>query len=78
MAHPLELAARPANDIGIDPSQGRSQLRFVKVAVVADPAADARVVRRGQLSQAFVAALAATATDVPPRGRAGRRGRNPT
>jgi hypothetical protein len=57
MAHPLELAACPANDIGIDPRQGRTQLRLVEVAVVGDPTADARVVHRGQLSQGFVAAV---------------------
>src|SRR5215813_10898070 len=51
MAHPLELAACPANDISIDPDKGRTQLRRVKVTVVVDPAADARVVYRGQLSQ---------------------------
>src|SRR5206468_1092054 len=31
---PLELAARPADDIEIDPLQGRTQLRLVEVAVV--------------------------------------------
>src|SRR5213082_1878947 len=35
---PLELAARPADDIEIDPLQGRTQLRPVEVAVVVDPA----------------------------------------
>src|SRR5262245_64193216 len=57
MAHPLELAARPSNDISIDPSQGRAQLRLVKVAVVVDPAADGRVVHSGQLTQGEVAAV---------------------
>jgi len=57
MAHPLELAACPSNDIGIDPLEGRTQLRLVKVAVVADPAADAWVVHRGQLSQGQVTAV---------------------
>src|SRR6476620_886441 len=57
MAHPLELAAGPSNDIGIDPLQGRTQLRRVKVAVVVDPAADARVVHRGQLSQGQITAM---------------------
>ena len=57
VAHALELAARPPNDIGIDPLQGRTQLRLVEVAVVGDPAADARVVHRGQLGQGFVAVV---------------------
>jgi hypothetical protein len=59
MAHPLELAACPANDIGIDPCQGWMQLRLVKVAVVVEPAADARVVHSSQLSQGFVAGCSA-------------------
>src|SRR2546421_9526991 len=46
---PLELAARPADDIEIDPLQGRTQLRLVEVAVVVDPAANARVVHFGQI-----------------------------
>src|SRR5215467_8397398 len=57
MAHRLELAARPPDDIGIDPLQRRTQLRLVEVAVVVDPAADARVVYLGQVSQGFVAAV---------------------
>ena len=57
MAHPLELATRPPDDIGIDPLQGRTQLRPVEVAVVGDPAADARVVHLGQLGQGFIAAV---------------------
>src|SRR5262245_21512593 len=57
MAHPLKLAAGPSNDIGIDPSQGRTQLRLVKVAVVIDPATDVRVVHGGQLSQGEVATV---------------------
>src|SRR5215470_19044545 len=57
VAHPLELAADPPDDIGIDPLQGRTQPRLVEVAVVGDPTADARVVHLGQLSQGFVAAV---------------------
>src|SRR6478736_7679002 len=57
VAHALELAARPPNDIGIDPLQGRTQLRLVEVAVVDDPAPDARVVHLGQFSQGLVAAV---------------------
>src|SRR5215475_5457296 len=57
MTHPLELASCPSNDIGIDPFEGRTQLRLVEVAVVGDPAADARVVHRGQLSQGQVTAM---------------------
>src|SRR5205809_7345969 len=54
---PLELAARPADDIEIDPLQGRTQLRLVEVAVVVDPAANARVVHLGQVLQGLVAAM---------------------
>lgn len=57
VAHRFELATRPPNDIGIDPHQRRTQLRLVEVAVVGDPAADARVVSPGQVSQGFVAAV---------------------
>src|ERR1700755_3454220 len=57
VTHPLELAAHPPDDIGIDPLQGRTQLRLVEVAVVADPAADARIVHLGQFGQRFVAAV---------------------
>src|SRR6188472_2205963 len=57
VAHALELTTRPPDDIGIDPLQGRTQLRLVEVAVVGDPAANARIVHLGQLSQCFVAAL---------------------
>src|SRR5262249_36186300 len=53
----LELATGPPDDIGIDPFQGRTQLRLVEVTVVGDPAADARVVHLRQLSQGFVAAV---------------------
>src|SRR5262245_4282510 len=54
---PLELSARPADDIEIDPLQGRTQLRLVEVAVVVDPAANARVVHLGQVLQGLVAAM---------------------
>ena len=57
VAHSLELASRPPDDIGIDPLQGRTQLRLVEVTVVDDPAADARVVHLRQLCQGFVAAV---------------------
>src|SRR5271157_3216003 len=54
---PLEFAARPADDIEINPLQGRTQLRSVEVAVVVDPALNARVVHLGQIWQGFVAAM---------------------
>ena len=53
---PLEFAARPANDIEIDPFQSWTQLRPVEVAVVADPAADDGIIDLGQILQGFVAA----------------------
>src|ERR1700730_3852659 len=76
VTHPLELAAYPPDDIGIDPLQGRTQLRLVEVAVVADPAANARVVHLGQFGQRFVAAMmqrpaAYLAADARQRLRAG-------
>ena len=51
MDHPLVFAASPSNDIGIDPFQGWTQLRRIEVAVVVDPAPDARVVHRGQIAE---------------------------
>src|SRR6266446_4061217 len=54
---PLKLAARPADDIEIDPLQGRTQLRLVEVAVVVEPTANARVVHLGQVLQGLVAAM---------------------
>src|SRR5215208_4576734 len=57
MAHSLELATCPPDDIGIDPLEGRTQLRLVEVAVVDDPATDARLVHLGQLGQGLVAAV---------------------
>src|SRR6201984_3425395 len=54
---PLELAARPADDIEIDPLEGRTQLRLVEAAVVVDPAANARVAHLGQVLQGLVAAM---------------------
>src|SRR5271163_3775160 len=54
---PLKFATRPADDIGIDPLQGRAQLRPIEVAVVVDPALDVRVVRLGKILQGFVTAM---------------------
>src|ERR1700686_1490985 len=67
---PLVLAARPANDIGIDPVEGRKQLLPIEVAVVVDPALDGRVVRQGQIFQGLVAAMMPLpAPDRPADGR---------
>ena len=46
---PFEFAARPADDIEVNPLQGRTQLRSVEVAVVVDPASNAWVVHLGQI-----------------------------
>src|ERR1019366_3103026 len=76
MAKPLEFAARPASDIGIDPRQGRTQLRVVELAVVVDPAANARIVHRRQVLQGFVAAMMKRpAPDCPAHGLQRRRTR---
>src|SRR5215469_14207220 len=76
VAQSLELSTCPPDDIGIDPLQGRTQLRLVEVTVVGDPAADARVVYLRQLGQGFVAAVmkrpaANLAADARQRLRAG-------
>ena len=47
VTQPLEFAARPADDIEIDPLQGRTQLRAIEVAVVVDPALNVRIVHLG-------------------------------
>src|SRR6201993_2811249 len=74
VAHPLELAAYPPDDIGIDPLQGRTQLRLIEVAVVGDPAADARVVHLGQFGQGLVTAvMKRPAADFPADARQGLR-----
>src|SRR5262245_8086072 len=76
VTYALERAARPRDDIGIDPFQGRTHLRLVEVTVVDDPATDARVVHLGELGQGFVAAMmkrpaADITTDARQRLRAG-------
>jgi hypothetical protein len=57
IAPPLELAACPSDDIGIDALESGTQLRLVEMAVVADPAANARIVHLGQFAQGLVAAF---------------------
>ena len=53
----FELTTRPADDIEINPLQGRTQLRPIEVAVVVDPALNVRVVHLGQFLEALVAAM---------------------
>src|SRR5256885_13776007 len=65
---PLELAARPADDIEIDPLQGRTQLGPVEVAVVVDPALNVRVVHLGEVLQGLVAAMKRPSPDCPADG----------
>src|ERR1700704_4298628 len=57
VTHPFEFTARSANDIEIDPLQGRTQLRPIEVAVVVDPALNVRVVHLGQFLEGLVAAM---------------------
>jgi hypothetical protein len=57
MAHQLELAACPPDDIDVDPLESGTQLRLVEMAVVGDLAANARIVHLGQLGQGLVAAF---------------------
>src|SRR6185436_17119038 len=76
MAKALELATSPADQIGIDPRQGRTQLRVIEVAVIVDPAADARIVYRRQVLQRFVTAvMKRPAPDCPADGFQRRRTR---
>ena len=70
VTQPLELAARPADDIGINPLEGRAQLRPIELAVVVDPAFDVRIVRLGQILQGLVAVMVnSPAPDGPADGR---------
>src|ERR1700688_3110748 len=57
MAHPLELAACPLDDIGVDPPESGTEVRLVEMAVAGDPAANARIVHLGQLGQGLIAAF---------------------
>src|SRR5450755_4730602 len=70
MAHPLELAACPPDDIDVDPLESGTQLRLVEMAVVGDPAANARIVHLGQYHQTRRLQLAPKrrANENPPDG----------
>src|SRR5262252_6197763 len=57
VTQPFELTARRADDIDVDPFQGRTQLRPIEVAVVVDPALNVRVVHLGQFLEGLVAAM---------------------
>ena len=57
VTQPFELSARPADDIDIDPPEGRAQLRPIELAVVVDPAFDVLIVLFGQILQGFVAVM---------------------
>ena len=70
VTQPLELAARPADDIGINPLEGRAQLRPIELTVVVDPALDVRIVRLGQILQGLVAVMVKCPT--PDRSADGR------
>jgi hypothetical protein len=48
---------RPADDIDINPLEGRAQSRPIELAVVVDPAFDVRIVHLGQILQGLVAVL---------------------
>src|ERR1700738_456928 len=70
VTQPLVLPARPANDIDIDPLEGRAQLRPIELAVVVDPAFDVRIVRLSQTLQGLVAVMVKSpAPDGPADGR---------
>jgi len=57
MNEPLEFAARPANDIEIDPFERWTQLRPVEVAVIDDPASNDGIVKIREVSQGFITAV---------------------
>ena len=70
MTQPFEFPARPADDIDIDPLEGRAQLRPIELAVVVDPAFDVLIVLVGQILQGFVAVMVKRPTpDGPTNGR---------
>ena len=70
MTQPLELPARPADDIDIDPLEGRTQVRPVELTVVVDPAFDVRIVRLDQILQGLVAVMVKRPLpDCPADGR---------
>ncbi len=56
-AQALELPTRPADQVGLDTQQRRSQLFSTEVAEVVDPAADIRIVLIRQIVQGFVAVV---------------------
>src|SRR6266508_3415959 len=69
-AQSLELTTRPADDIDIDPLEGRAQVRPIELAVVVDPAFDVRIVRLSQILQGLVAVMVKCPTpDRPADGR---------
>ena len=70
VTQPLELAARPADDIDIDPLEGGTQVRPVELAIVVDPTFNVRIVHFGQILQGLVAVMVKRPTpDCPADGR---------
>src|SRR5262249_54136633 len=57
MDEPLEFAARPANNIEVDPFESGTQLRPVETAVIDDPAPNNGIVHFRQILQGLVAAV---------------------
>ena len=55
-AQAFELACRPPGQFAVDVLQGRVERRFVKGAVVVDPAADDRIEHPCQIVKVLVAA----------------------
>jgi len=71
MDEPLEFAARPSNDIEIDPFESGTQLRPVEVAKVNDPAANDGIIDLIEILQGFVAKeMKPPASDDPDPDRA--------
>ena len=70
MTQPLEFPARPADDININPLEGRAQVRPIELAVVVDQAFDVRIVRLSQILQGLVAVMVKRPTpNCPADGR---------
>src|SRR5262249_45111377 len=70
MDEPLEFAARPANNIEVDPFESGTQLRPVETAVIDDPAPNNGIVHFRQILQGLVAAvMKCPAPDFPANAR---------
>ena len=56
-AQTLELAACPADQVGVNAAQSRMSSRPIEVTVVVDPALNARIVHLRQIVQGYIAVI---------------------